>query len=147
MSNFLLIHGGMIGGTCWKKVRNSLEERKHLVFTPTLTGIGERKHLTHPNVDLEIHIQDVLNIIFYEELEDIILVGHSYGGMVITGVADRIPSKIKKLMYVAAVLPMNGESMFDAVGPVISSFLYNSAQQGNGWEVPPAQRKIMALKL
>ena len=136
MSNFVLIHGGMIGGNCWKKVRNSLEEKKHLVLTPTLTGIAERKHLTHPNVDLETHVQDVLNTIFYEELDEIILVGHSYGGMVITGVADRIPRKIKKLMYVAAVLPINGESMFDAIGPEISSFLYRNAQKENGWEVP-----------
>lgn len=136
MSKFVLIHGGMIGGNCWKKVRKSLEEKQHIVLTPTLTGIGERKHLTHPDVDLEIHIQDVLNTIFYEELDDIILVGHSYAGMVITGVADRIPEKIKKLIYVAAVLPMNGESMFDAVGLEISSFLSNSAQKNNGWLVP-----------
>ena len=138
MSNFVLIHGGMVGGNCWKKIRTPLEQNNHLALTPTLTGLGERKHLTHPNVDLEIHIQDILNTIFYEELDDVILVGHSYGGMVITAVADRIPEKIRKLIYVAAVLPMNGESMFDAVGSEISSFLYKSAQKGNGWEVPPS---------
>jgi pimeloyl-ACP methyl ester carboxylesterase len=136
MSNFVFVHGGMIGGTSWKKVRKLLEGKNN-VLTPTLTGIAEKKHLSHPNVDLETHIQDILNTIYYEELEDVILVGHSYGGMVITAVADRLPEKIKKLVYVAAVLPMNGESMFDAVGPEISAFLYNSAQKGNGWEVPP----------
>ncbi len=137
MSNFVLVHGGMIGGNCWKKVSNSLKEKQHTVSAPTLTGIGERKHLAHPSVDLKTHVEDVLNTIFYEELDDIILVGHSYGGMVITGVADKIPEKIKKLVYVAAVLPMNGESMFDAVGPEISSALFNSAQEYNKWLVPP----------
>jgi pimeloyl-ACP methyl ester carboxylesterase len=78
-------------------------------------------------------------------LEDIVLVGHSYGGMVITGVADKIPNKIKKLVHIAAVLPLSGESMFDAVGPEISAFLYNSAQKGNGWEVL-AYPKLMELK-
>lgn len=149
MSNFVFVHGGMIGGTCWKKLRQPLEEKKCVVLTPTLTGLAERKHLTHQNIDLATHIQDVLNIIFYEELEDIVLVGHSYGGMVITGVADKIPTKIKKLIYIAAVLPMSGESMFDAVGPEISAFLYNSAQKGNGWEVPaglPESYGIEALE-
>ncbi len=136
MSNFVFIHGGMIGGNCWKNLRKILEHKQHVVLTPTLTGLGERKHLSHPDIDLETHIQDVLNTILYEELDDVVLVGHSYGGMVITGVADRIPNKIKKLIYVAAVLPKEGESMFDAVGPEISSFLYEGALQGNGWEVP-----------
>ncbi len=136
MTNFVLVHGGMIGSNCWKTVREILENQQHQVLTPTLTGLGERKHLINPDIDLETHIQDVLNAVFYEELDDIVLVGHSYGGMVITGVADRIPNKIVKLVYVAAVLPNNGESAFDALGPEISSFLNKSAQQGNGWELP-----------
>lgn len=135
MLNFVLVHGGMIGENCWKNVRKILEYKKHRVLTPTLTGLGERKHLSHPDVDLETHIQDVLNAIFYEELEEIVLVGHSYGGMVITGVADKLCGKIKKLIYLAAVVPKNGESMFDAVGSEISSFLFKSAQQGDGWQV------------
>lgn len=145
MANFVLIHGGMIGGNSWKRVRKGLEEKQHKVLTPTLTGLGERKHLAHPNVDLETHIQDVLQTIFYEELDDIILVGHSYGGMVITGVADRIPKKIKQLIYVAAVLPMSGESMFDAVGLEISSFLLSNAEKGNGWEVPPSEPQTYGI--
>lgn len=146
MANIILIHGGMIGGNCWKRVRKSLEEKKHKVLTPTLTGLGERRHLSHPNVDLETHIQDILNTIFYEELDDTVLIGHSYGGMVISGVADRIPKNIKKLIYVAAVLPKDGESMFDAVGPEISSFLYNHAQQGNGWQVPASTPQSYGIK-
>lgn len=136
MSNFVLVHGGMIGGNCWKVVRKILEGKGHRVLSPTLTGLGERKHLSSLAIDLEIHIQDVLNTIAYEELDNVILVGHSYGGMVITGVADRIPNTVKKMIYVAAVFPKDGESMFDAVGPEIASFLFEAAQQGNGWEVP-----------
>lgn len=136
MSNFVLVHGGMIGGNCWENVRKILEHKQHTVLAPTLTGLGERKHLSSPDIDLETHIQDIVNAIIYEELDDVVLIGHSYGGMVITGVADRIPSTIKKLIYVAAVLPKDGESMFDAVGHEISAFLSKCAQEGNGWEVP-----------
>ena len=146
MSNFVFVHGGMVGGNCWKRVRQYLEKNEHKVIAPTLTGLGERKHLSHPNIDLEVHIHDILNTIFYEELDDIYLIGHSYGGMVITGIADRIPKKIKKLIYVAAVLPKDGESMFDAVGPEISSFLYKNAQLGNGWQVPAGIPQSYGIK-
>lgn len=146
MSHFVFVHGGMVGGNCWKKVCQILEEKNHKVFAPTLTGLGEKKHLSNPDVDLEVHIQDILNTIFYEELEDIYLIGHSYGGMVITGVADRIPKNIKKLVYIAAVLPKNGESMFDAVGPEISSFLYKNAKLGNGWQVPASTPQSYGIK-
>lgn len=139
MPIFLLVHGGMVGGWSWKKVRDCLEKKKHVVLTPTLTGLGDRKHLTNKNIDLDVHINDILNVIFYEDLEDVILVGHSYGGMVTTGVADRIPEKIERLIYVDALLPKDGESMFDAVDPTISAYLYKAAQEkGGGWEVPPA---------
>lgn len=108
-------------------------------MTPTLTGVGEKHHLSTPQIDLETHIQDVVKVIEESDLEEVILVGHSYGGMVITGVADRIPNKIESLIYLAAVLPLNNESMFDAVGPEIASYLYERAQEGNGWEVPPGK--------
>jgi pimeloyl-ACP methyl ester carboxylesterase len=135
---FLLVHGGMVGGWCWKKVRHCLEGKGHVVWTPTLTGLGERKHLSHPGVDLELHINDIVNMISYEDLSDIILVGHSYGGMVITGVADRVPQKINRLIYLDALIPQNGESMFDIVDPKIISYLTNAAQaEGDGWQVPP----------
>lgn len=138
MGNFLFVHGGMVGGWCWKKVRECLEKKKHSVLTPTLTGLGERKHLSGEKVDLEVHINDILNAIFYEGLENVILVGHSYGGMVITGVADRIPQKIERLIYVDALIPKNGESMFDIVDSQIFSHLHDSAQERKGvWEVPP----------
>jgi pimeloyl-ACP methyl ester carboxylesterase len=139
MSNFVLVHGGMVGGWCWKKVRKYLEAQGHLVRTPTLTGLGERKHLNCPDIDLDVHINDIVNVLQYEELEEVILVGHSYGGMVITGVADRTPQRIKQLIYIEALIPEDGESMFDIVDPKISSYLFTRAQEeGKGWQVPPA---------
>jgi pimeloyl-ACP methyl ester carboxylesterase len=146
MDNFVLVHGGMLGGWCWKKVRACLEQKNHNVLTPTLTGLGERKHLSSANVDLDVHISDVVNTIVYEGWENAILVGHSYGGMVITGVADRIPLKIKRLIYVDALVPKNGESMFDIVDSHIVLHLKSSAQERQGvWEVLPASPQAYGL--
>src|ERR1700730_16056499 len=105
---FLLVHGGMVGGWCWKKVCHGLEDQGYKVLAPTLTGLGDREHLGNPNVDLEVHLTAVAKVMFYEECDDVILVGHSYGGMVITGVADRIPHKIKRLIYLDALIPKDG---------------------------------------
>jgi pimeloyl-ACP methyl ester carboxylesterase len=136
--NILFVHGGMTGGWCWKKVRELLD-KKQAVLTPTLTGLGERKHLSSRSVDLDTHINDIVNTIQFEGCNNVILVGHSYGGMVITGVADRIPQKIKQLVYLDALVPDNHESLFDCVDPLIAEYLYQRAQEsGGGWEVPPA---------
>src|SRR3954470_23644370 len=102
MKNFVLVHGGRHGGWCWKKLVPFLRAAGHEVFTPTLTGLGERKHLASPGVNLETHIQDVLGVIEYEGLRDIVLVGHSYSGMVVTGVADTVPDLIARLVYLDA---------------------------------------------
>jgi pimeloyl-ACP methyl ester carboxylesterase len=115
MATFVLVHGGFSGGWIWKSVRAFLEAEKHRVYTPTLTGLGERSHLISPILDLETHIQDVVNVLRFEELKDVILVGNSYSGMVITGVADRCPDRIKHLIYVDAFVPHDGESVFDLV--------------------------------
>ncbi len=146
MSIFLLVHGGMSGGWCWNKVRSFLELTGQTVLTPTLTGLGERKHLSHKNIDLDLHIEDIVNTIIYEDLDNINLVGHSYGGMVITGVADRVPQKIKQLIYVDALLPFDGESMFDIIDQNIVDHLYNSAKDnGEGWQVQPASAEKCGL--
>jgi pimeloyl-ACP methyl ester carboxylesterase len=86
---YLVAHGGWGGGWAWKKMRPLMAARRHELFTPTLTGLGERAHLAYRDIDLETHIQDILAVLEYEDLRDVILVGHSYGGMVATGVADR----------------------------------------------------------
>jgi len=111
VSTYVLVHGGAHGGWCYAKVSPLLRSAGHEVYTPTLTGLGERSHLLHPGVDLNLHITDVVNVLHYEDLRDVILVGHSYGGMVITGVADRASDRIRHLVYLDAALPEDGESL------------------------------------
>jgi pimeloyl-ACP methyl ester carboxylesterase len=113
MATYVLVHGGHHGGWCYRKVARLLRKAGHDVYTPTLTGVGERRHLLGANVDLEMHISDVVGVLIYEDLHDVILAGHSYGGMVITGVADRVPDRIKELVYLDAAHPRNGESLAD----------------------------------
>jgi len=108
---YVLVHGAWGGGWDWRPVSDILTSRGHSVFRATLTGLGERAHLANPDVGLDTHITDVVNTILYENLRDVTLVGHSYGGMVITGVADRIPNRIAHLAYVDAFVPEDGESL------------------------------------
>lgn len=113
---FVIVHGAWGGGWSFQKVDRLLTERGHTVYRPTLTGLGERVHLASPEVDLSTHIDDVVNVLRFEELDEVVLVGHSYGGMVITGVADRVPERIRKLIYIDAFAPENGESIFEIQG-------------------------------
>src|SRR5437660_372527 len=99
MAAFVLVHGAWHGGWCWQRVATLLRAAGHEVYTPTLTGLGERAHLIGKEVDLDTHIQDVLNVLEFEDLADVRLVGHSFGGMVVTGVVDREPARIAELVY------------------------------------------------
>lgn len=110
-ATFVLVHGAWHGGWCWRDVRAQLEASGHAVHTPTLTGLGEREHLMHPDIALSTHIMDVVNVIRFEDLTDIVLVGHSYGGMVITGVADQLRERIEHVIYLDAAVPQDGQSM------------------------------------
>lgn len=110
MSDFVLVHGAWHGAWCWRRIVAPLWAAGHRAFTVTLTGSGERAHLLAPTISLQTHIADVANVIEAEELHDAILVGHSYAGMVITGVADRLAARLKHLVYVDAVVPHTGES-------------------------------------
>lgn len=110
---FVLVHGGGHGGWCWGRVAPLLRAAGCAAHTPTLTGLGERSHLLSPDVGLQTHIDDVANLLAYEDLSEVILVGHSYGGMVITGVADRAPARISRLVYLDAAIPHDGESLVD----------------------------------
>jgi pimeloyl-ACP methyl ester carboxylesterase len=112
----VIVHGAWGGGWAFREVDELLTQRGYKVFRPQLTGEGERVHLARPDIGLETHIEDVVNMIRYEDLHDIILVGHSYGGMVITGVADRVPDRIRRLVYLDAFIPRNGESMRGLLG-------------------------------
>ena len=106
---YVIVHGAWGGGWDWKPVDQLLTADGHKVYRPTLTGQGERSHLASTNIDLDTHIQDIVNVILWEDLHDVVLVGHSYGGMVITGVADRVPDRIKHVIYLDAFVPKNGE--------------------------------------
>jgi pimeloyl-ACP methyl ester carboxylesterase len=120
MATYVLVHGGGHGGWCYRKVAQRLRAAGHEVVTPTLTGLGERSHLVSPAVDLDLHITDVVNVLEWDDLRDVILVGHSYGGMVITGIADRAAARIGKLVYLDAANPKNGQSLNDVTGGMIS---------------------------
>ena len=110
---FLLVHGAWHGGWCWKKLTPLLQVAGHQVFTPTLTGLGERSHLLSPAVDLTTHIQDITAVLEYEDLQDVVLVGHSYGGMVIAGVAEQAGARLAQLVYLDAFLPEDGKALKD----------------------------------
>lgn len=110
-STYLFVSGAWGGGWEYKQVDAILTAQGHIVYRPTMTGLGERVHLLNENVSLSTHIEDIVNVIRFEELQNVILVGHSYGGMVITGVAEKIPERIKKLIYLDAFVPNDGESV------------------------------------
>ena len=103
----------------WQRLARLLREAGHDVFTPSLTGIGERVHLASPSIDLSSHIADVLGVIAYERLDNFVLVGHSYGGMVVTGVADRVPERVRTLVYLDAFVPQHGQALIDLVRPQV----------------------------
>ena len=111
MANYCLVHGAWRGGWIWKKVARQLRAEGHCVYTPTLTGVGERSHLMNTTINLSSNIEDVVNVIKFEELDDVILCGHSYGGMIITGVADLISERIAALVYLDAFVPEDGDSV------------------------------------
>ena len=107
----VIVHGAWGGGWAFKKVESLLRQKGFDVYRPQLTGQGDRVHLARPDIGLNTHIDDVVNTILYEDLRDIVLVGHSYGGMVISGVADRVPDRIRRLVYLDAMVPNDGESV------------------------------------
>jgi pimeloyl-ACP methyl ester carboxylesterase len=121
MATFVLVHGGGHGGWCYQRVAPLLRAAGHDVYTPTLTGLGERAHLLRTDIDLDFHIGDIVKVLHFDDLRDVILVGHSYGGMVITGVADRATDRVGKLVFLDAATPKNGESLVGHAGPVINA--------------------------
>jgi len=134
---FVLVHPAWHGAWVWKKVVPLLRERGHLVFTPTLTGLGERSHLARPEVGLEVHVTDIVKVLEYEDLHDVILVGHSSSGVAITGAADRAPGHIERVVYLDAFVPQHSEAVFDLVAPErrqVFEELVNT--EGEGWLVP-----------
>jgi len=113
---FVLVHGATAGGWEWKRAGQVLLDEGHVVYRPTLTGLGEREHLNSTEVDLQTHIDDVVNLILFEDLHDVVLTGHSYGGMVVTGVMDRIPERLRQVVFLDAAVPEDGQSIWDLFG-------------------------------
>jgi pimeloyl-ACP methyl ester carboxylesterase len=130
---FVVAHGAWSSGWAWKKMHPLMAARGHRLLTPSYTGLGERAHLASPDIDLDTHIADVVNVLFYEDLRDVVLVGHSYGGMVATGIADRARERIRQLVYLDAFLPDDGKSLFDLSG---QGDQFRAAAV-DGWRVPP----------
>ncbi len=130
MPTFVLVHGSYCGGWVWKKLAPLLRAAGHQVYTPTLTGLSDRSHLLHCGVDLSTHITDVTNLVVYEDLADVILVGNSYGGMVITGVAATVPERLKLLVYLDAYVPEDGQSEADLWPPERKAVAEETTAQG-----------------
>jgi pimeloyl-ACP methyl ester carboxylesterase len=131
----VLVHGAWHGGWCWKKLAPLLRAHGHQVYTPTLTGLGERRHLASPQVNLSTHIQDVAAVLEFEDLHDVVLVGHSYAGFVIAGVAAQARARLAHVIFLDAFLPEDGKSLLD-YNPVAPGFNDVVQRQGEGWRLP-----------
>lgn len=139
MATFVLVHGAMHGGWCWKRVTPLLRAAGHEVFAPTLTGLGERAHLAQPGIDLETHVRDVLGVFEYEDLDRVVLVGHSYAGTVIAGVADRLPGRIAHLVHLDAAEAGDGQALLDLFPPEFQAAERALVEaEGDGWRLPPS---------
>ena len=135
MAVFVVAHGAWSSGWAWQKVRPLMRQRGHEFWTPSYTGLGERSHLANPEIDLELHIQDVVNVLEFEDLDDVVLLGHSYGGMVATGVADRAAPRLQQLVYLDAFVPRDGQSLHDLVPP--EHVAHQRDHAIDGWKVQP----------
>ena len=135
---FVLVHGAWHGGWCWRAVAERLRGRGHAVTTPTLSGLGERAHLLTDRIDLQTHVTDIENHVCFEDLRDIVLVGHSYAGAVITGVADGLADRIGRLIYLDAVLSHDGEAVMDQVPKAAAEKRIRIARETGGGLAMPA---------
>lgn len=138
MATFVLVHGAWHGSWCWQRVRSALQARSHQVFTPTLTGVGERSHLLSAQVDLHTQTLDVINLMRWEGLTDIVLCGHSYGGFVVSGVADMFPERIRSLFFLDAFVPESGDNLVH-YAPIAPE------QLEEGWKVRPISAEAFGV--
>lgn len=136
MSTFVLVHGAFHGGWCWSRVARLLRTAGHDVYAPTQTGLGERRHLLSASITLDIFVDDICEVLAAEELEDVVLVGHSFGGISISGVADRMPERVRHLVYLDSRILEAGQSMLDA-DPQRSGAWRLQAEEGGSFAIPP----------
>lgn len=142
---YVLVHGGFHGGWCWRAVADLLRSVGHVVYTPTQTGCGERSHLLSASITLDTFIDDIANVLQWEDLHDVVLVGHSFGGNSISGVADRMPERIGLLVYLDAVILKNGQSMFGQLDADIVARRMRSAQAYGGLAIGPPPTTIFGI--
>ena len=136
MATFVLLHGAWHGGWCYARVAARLRAAGHDVFTPTLTGLGERAHLAHPEIGLSTHVTDIVNVLRYEDLRDVVLCGHSYGGLVISGAVEAVPDRVAALVFLDAFIPESGQSLQDLI-PETQRAHQLAAAEANGGYIPP----------
>ncbi|WP_437568406.1 alpha/beta fold hydrolase [Sorangium sp. So ce542] len=144
-TTYVLVHGAWHGGWCYRRVAAPLRARGHEVFTPTLTGLGERSHLLGGGVNLSTHIADIVNLLRWEELTDVVLCGHSYAGMVLTGVTGLVPDRIRSLVYVDAYLPEEGQNMLDMVPEIFQKSFQAAASKNGGLAMPPLPVELIGV--
>jgi pimeloyl-ACP methyl ester carboxylesterase len=136
---FVLLHGGRHGGWCWRRVARRLRAAGYEVYTPTLTGLGDRAHLLSREIGLDTHVQDLVATFEFEDIDDAVLVAHSYGGVVATGAMEKLTSRVRRLVYLDAQIPYTGESVFAMIGPERAAVMEAMVENdGEGWYVPPS---------
>ncbi|ELP62578.1 alpha/beta fold hydrolase [Streptomyces turgidiscabies] len=146
MSTFVLVHGAWHGGWAWQRVTRALREAGHDVHAPTLTGVSDRAHLAGPAVGLSTHVQDVVALIEAYDLDDVVLVGHSYAGQVVTGVADRLPHRLARRVYLDAFVGQDGDAAIDLLPETVAGHYRESvAGPGFGWLIPVRSLTVLGV--
>lgn len=143
MTTFVLVHGAWRGSWLWKRVRPMLQAEGHEVLTPTLTGLADRSHLLAPDITLDTHIDDVVNLFEWEDVSNVVLCGHSYAGAVVSGVADRMPDRVAALVYLDAFVLEDGECIYDTLPEAHKELQLQAASAvGGGWKIPPIPAEV-----
>ena len=143
MATYVLVHGAWQGASTWAFVEEGLRSKGHKVHTPTMTGAGIRQYELNPGITLETHVKDVLGVLEFEDLRDVILVGHSYGGMIITSVAEHAADRLAMLVYVDGFVPRDGQTAFEFFPPWLANSLEKQAVElGEGWRLPGFEGRL-----
>ncbi len=141
---FVLVHGAWHGGWCWRRVADLLRDGGHAVFTPTLTGLGERSHLQRAGIDLRTHIADVVNVMKWERLTDVVLCGHSYGGFIISGVAEAMAPALRSIVFLDAFVPKNGEAPQNLTSTAVQEGIREALRRGDSG-MPPRSAEAFGV--
>ena len=142
---FVLVHGGFHGGWCWAKAAALLRANGHTVYTPTQTGCGERSHLLSAAITMDTFVDDIANVLLWEDLYDVVLVGHSFGGIAISGVADRLPARVRLLVYLDSLIVPGGKSAFDQLDPEVVQSRIEAARATGGLAIPAPPAALFGL--